>query len=1247
MQSQWLLGDGVPPAGFEFVVDGGLRLSPAISALISSVTGSTYLTPLSNAFPYYVAQINWGGTDDHNVEIMRIKANLHPNRDGSGKTVVWWKCQLFHVSHVWGNFVNQVTHPPYLLLTPMTAALQVAATGDTVGDVLFDFSTLAVRPKPKSFPAATYEGIKTDLSKQPTTLVFVWGVKADGSAATNVGWTYDNGITTFGTGNVLKTATLVDTYTALGITKSIRAGTYGWDMTGGDGINGGSIGVPKLIVETGAFVASTITFSGAGNRLDLLATPTGSVYLAGLADTPPGTSVTYEIRNDADSAWVAFLDGQTFADLTLTAMQTRKIRATLTPNGAGNLTPTLRRLGMEEKTVVDLSHVAEITDYQCHVDPVTLEGRITTATLKAVKNGVRDFRSAIEDLLTTYDLATLEFRWYCGDTKLAHSQWTLLDIFPVIDDFTPEAASVGIELLGANALISANLPKYDVSGAGVETPDSVVTNPGLWTDQAGGAVNIYTTIDELQSDDTDYVRSPATPANAVVEFGLSNLADPARDTGHFVDIRLKKDSAGGDLIDLVIEFRQAAVIKMTYTITNIPSEWTDYSLALTAAQAQSISDYTDLRIRVSANVVTPVTARRCYISWMQMRVTGQRGALVYDNLAANLVYDDLLSQAEVPARYKGQNLTNTTVLSRTLTNTNALAEAKNVTALFGKSVVSSRGAIQVVDMFSPQAAAVAFRQETILPLRISPGFRERRPFVSVLWNWNEAKNRFDDEVTWQSTPALTKLGKARVDAQEKWNEDSSKYLYTESVAKDIANRTGTAIGTGLILWKFRSRDPYPELEVGDVVSIETSRFLAKDPQSTRSLRGRLSAIAHLTDTTYSNGFWEYTGWVQSYADILAAPAVNYRVNEKPTIAASVVSRGDHLYALWAGDSKVLSVKVATSTSTFPAAGTGTSVDGQSGEYDAGAITYAQGLYATITPYTGLGGTGIKGDATFLKFRLPHIETLVDFTTGKVLRSTAFNNQGSLLTFVSPLAGTFFSYATGGPAGPQMWISFGWTTQSLYLPDGSTATVPNPPAAPAAPTTGTTVLGALGARTLYVKVAYCKTDPITGHESLYPVSAETTQAVAANSVLTVTALADPGNGLYDGWAVLVGNATGVNYVQGGTAKKTFGVNYTEAAGGFSTTQNSLWTASWKSITKIGLDPTTTYKHYPYWDIAKNFVYIPAETTNVSPQLAQLQNGDGVLSLGQYGTAQGFSGVVSLATPAAAATTVGNAGGGRLT
>lgn len=264
--------------------------------------------------------------------------------------------------------------------------------------------------------------------------------------------------------------------------------------------------------------------------------------------------------------------------------------------------------------------------------------------------------------------------------------------------------------------------------------------------------------------------------------------------------------------------------------------------------------------------------------------------------------------------------------------------------------------------------------------------------------------------------------------------------------------------------------------------------------------------------------------------------------------------------------------------------------------------------------------------------------------GSTQTSDALNLQGSLLPFVSP--SSFFSYADGGPATGQMWISFGWSAGSFNLPDGTTRAIAAAPAAPSAPTLGQVAGGALGARTRWVRIAYAHADSVA--TNLYPVSAESSFAISANNLLKVTSPADPGGGLYDGYVVLVGSATNTEFVQGVAHGEVipFGTDWTEPTAGFSTTQNSAWSASWKSLTRVALATATTYYHYPYYDIAKAIVRMRSSSGVRSPALAAEQNGDGKLSLGSYDATVGYSGAAAIATPGAGGSNSGTIGGGRL-
>lgn len=74
---------------------------------------------------------------------------------------------------------------------------------------------------------------------------------------------------------------------------------------------------------------------------------------------------------------------------------------------------------------------------------------------------------------------------------------------------------------------------------------SADTTLGTYTDQAGGAVNIYLTIDEATADDADFIRSVLAPSAAVYVTALTSVEDPQSSTGHIVRWRIGKDAGGG------------------------------------------------------------------------------------------------------------------------------------------------------------------------------------------------------------------------------------------------------------------------------------------------------------------------------------------------------------------------------------------------------------------------------------------------------------------------------------------------------------------------------------------------------------------------------------------------------------------------------------------------------------------------------------------------------------------------------
>jgi hypothetical protein len=121
-------------------------------------------------------------------------------------------------------------------------------------------------------------------------------------------------------------------------------------------------------------------------------------------------------------------------------------------------------------------------------------------------------------------------------------------------------------------------------------PDADVTD-GAWTPSSGG--DLYAMLDEVTYDDGDYIYT-MTPSECAVS--LSALGDPGVSTNHTVRYR----AAGDGATDLIVTLKQGSTTIATWTESNASSTATTYEHTLTTGEADSITDYTDLKLHFEA-----------------------------------------------------------------------------------------------------------------------------------------------------------------------------------------------------------------------------------------------------------------------------------------------------------------------------------------------------------------------------------------------------------------------------------------------------------------------------------------------------------------------------------------------------------------------------------------------------------------------------------------------------------------------
>jgi hypothetical protein len=137
---------------------------------------------------------------------------------------------------------------------------------------------------------------------------------------------------------------------------------------------------------------------------------------------------------------------------------------------------------------------------------------------------------------------------------------------------------------------------------------SVDTTRDNWEEDDGSTTDIWDQIDESSYDDADYIRTVLTPTNDVYVTKLTSVSDPLSSINHTVRYRYGKDAAGGDQIDLTVQLRQGytnegspGTLIKEWTHTDIPSGWNAAAQTLSGAEADSITDYSNLYLRFVAN----------------------------------------------------------------------------------------------------------------------------------------------------------------------------------------------------------------------------------------------------------------------------------------------------------------------------------------------------------------------------------------------------------------------------------------------------------------------------------------------------------------------------------------------------------------------------------------------------------------------------------------------------------------------
>jgi hypothetical protein len=350
---------------------------------------------------------------------------------------------------------------------------------------------------------------------------------------------------------------------------------------------------------------------------------------------------------------------------------------------------------------------------------------------------------------------------------------------------------------------------------------------------------------------------PITGKGAITEATIQAIQDGERDYGDAITTLLSSYDIGALEFRLWVGHHDSSVIDR--------SDWMSVENFL-------IDDYEVLSGAVRITGLSPLVLVRGKVP-IYNTGTNVREPLLYNGTTLKATYDDLLDgQIALPGRRRGPGVEDdTTTVSKIIEDSDAKAELDAIAFLNGGGIISSQGRVKYVDLFGEKTIRAVFPSEELEPLSSSPGFKDRNPEYYVPYDWSADEGIYQGERRYYHAAALTKLGIARVEAPTILDPIVAEWITAATLADTVGDRMIEAFGTGLVTLSFRSTYAYPELEPGDLVAVQTDKFIARDPNTSKAIKGNLWVLGVVIGIT---GIWgqAFKVWVRGYEDIFATEA---------------------------------------------------------------------------------------------------------------------------------------------------------------------------------------------------------------------------------------------------------------------------------------------------------------------------------------------------------------------------------------
>lgn len=637
--------------------------------------------------------------------------------------------------------------------------------------------------------------------------------------------------------------------------------------------------------------SGSIQFTGAQKPTLAEGSVQGTVEFVVKARVPTGTTLIASARVNGGDSWVPVKDGQAPADVGLAVSLFYEMKADFTANAAADTSPVLEQLGIIDRAVTVLADaktdLVRVEGFTESVDIMSGEVKMAEGHIYIQRLGRRDFRDVGTEMMATNNFKDIELRTYVAHENVPRDQWLFKNIYRV-DNYKFTDTEADLLCVSLLEQLKGNYPAPAGSLFGYVLKAAVHPLGGgadFTRELSDGSETATTLVVSLAASATEVsygisAQTPRTLPNLPNWPAGSFIIKTTFTVGNanlFLKVRVSRINAAGTVQESTAytDEQQVTAATLVFTIANV--SWAagsatdlirvDYSFRNNVGSVQTCTIEFGT---TNTSIETPWTA------------TLDNPPKVYSLQGIKTVYTDWRdTQVGLSSRYRGATPTDDgTKITNTIQGRDGKRVLEEIAFMAGGTVIASQGKIKWVPYLRNTGTVVAiFPFEEHASHDVDPGLTLRVPLFRVPFGYNNGirPDDFQADLELRHAVALPKFGLSRIDnPTQKMDEELARWIPDIYTALLVGEPIVRALGLGQNVWQVAGNIKHPELEVGDIVAVETENFVMFDPVTSSQLRGILWGIGPVIATMDEEGS-AFRVWIRDLADIwVLTPAIQRR-----------------------------------------------------------------------------------------------------------------------------------------------------------------------------------------------------------------------------------------------------------------------------------------------------------------------------------------------------------------------------------